>query len=72
MNPTHGTWTKNQDVLPAYIKESIEIMESVENNTAAYLVKNYDDGNNEILPSVQHQTKDHSSRQHTNSIRSVT
>ena len=47
MNPAHGTWIKNQDVLPECTKKSIQKIESVEKNTAADLVKNQDDDNNE-------------------------
>ena len=50
MNPSSGTWISNRDVLPAWIKDIVKIMESVENKTAVEMVINWDDDNNEFPP----------------------
>ena len=49
MNPEHGTWIKNKDVLPEWTKESVKRLVSMEKHTEADLVKNWDDGDNEIF-----------------------
>ena len=49
MDPENGAWIKNQYVLLAWIKKSAERLDSVKNNTAAELVKKWDDGKNEMF-----------------------
>ena len=46
MNPKIGSYIKGKDELPAWIKECVEKLISVENHTSADLVKNWSDGNN--------------------------